>query len=95
MSDHTYVCLESFISYVIEYVGEAADSDGSLMGDINSGLHKLFFTELFRGKRLLLAFYRLLPTDITKFIIVRLAMQCKMLLVCRCMYACWSVCVVR
>uniref|UniRef100_A0A915AHX0 4Fe-4S ferredoxin-type domain-containing protein n=1 Tax=Parascaris univalens TaxID=6257 RepID=A0A915AHX0_PARUN len=47
-----------------KYVGEAADSDGSLMGDINSGLHKLFFTELFRGFGVMMAHFFMEPSTI-------------------------------
>ncbi|VDM83444.1 unnamed protein product [Strongylus vulgaris] len=32
-----------------KYVGMPAESDGSFAGDLNFGLHTVFFTELFRG----------------------------------------------
>lgn len=32
-----------------KYVGMIAESDGTFAGDLNRGLHLVFFTELFRG----------------------------------------------
>lgn len=39
----------SEVSEFAEYVGESAQSDGTLLGDFRKAMHHMFLTELVRG----------------------------------------------
>ncbi|CAJ0599367.1 unnamed protein product [Cylicocyclus nassatus] len=47
-----------------KYVGMPAESDGSFAGDLNFGLHTVFFTELFRGFGVMLGHVFMEPATI-------------------------------
>ncbi|KAK6057006.1 hypothetical protein COOONC_05480 [Cooperia oncophora] len=47
-----------------KYVGMVEETDGSFAGDLNYGLHTLFFTEMFRGFGVMLGHFFMEPATI-------------------------------
>ncbi|KAK6016659.1 NADH-quinone oxidoreductase, chain I [Ostertagia ostertagi] len=47
-----------------KYVGMVAETDGTFAGDLNYGLHTLFFTEMFRGFGVMLGHFFMEPATI-------------------------------
>uniref|UniRef100_A0A915Q3E2 4Fe-4S ferredoxin-type domain-containing protein n=1 Tax=Setaria digitata TaxID=48799 RepID=A0A915Q3E2_9BILA len=55
-------CSQARTAY--KYVGEAAESDGTLLGDFRKGMHYMFLTELIRGMGIIVGHYFMEPATI-------------------------------
>ncbi|VDK72806.1 unnamed protein product [Onchocerca ochengi] len=54
----------SQIRTAYKYVSEAAESDGTLLGDFRKGMHHMFLTELVRGMGIIVGHYFMEPATI-------------------------------